>query len=616
MPQSSPSPPEPVRPGALLAFGWSAGALCGALCGLAEGLLAPLGEPLRIAYTVGADGALGGLWGLLAGIAAIGATWRGRRSHRAGAGLILGWVVFAPIAAAFGLLANRWLLEGTHYLSPVSLLADCLALVAALAIAVLCAKAGVRAAARRPELFLPRRWAVTAGIALLAAAMVLPPRLVERGAADPQRPWFVLISIDTLRLDRICTGGEPAPTSPEIDRLCREGVLFSEATAASPGSAASHAALFTSRYPISNGVWANFHVLDHSVETIAETMQARGYRTGAFLTNTFLGRRFQFDQGFDTFVESGLVERLEEPSGAALFRSLAIVQICDRVRVRLDPGYDPSFETALAWLRESDRPTFLFAHFMDVHSPYVPPHPFGPLFGADPDGSPGDSQRRRNRYGWRPSVAAYLAEIRYADAKIGRLRKVLTREGQLDECILALTSDHGENLVDHSPAFSHGKTIFDATLRILAAVRAPARLRGGTIQTGAFDNVDVLPTVFALLDWPLPDAWEGRDFCSSTPPARAFTFSSLDRDFAARSPDWKLVLREDGGHEFYDLRADPGETRFTAPPPDLAPGVEEEFRAWHARYATNLYLRDADKIEPDQLSPETIETLRTLGYIE
>ena len=82
------------------------------------------------------------------------------------------------------------------------------------------------------------------------------------------------------------------------------------------------------------------------------------------------------------------------------------------------------------------------------------------------------------------------------------------------------------------------------------------------------------------------------------------------------SRDWKLVLREDGGHEFYDLGADPGETRLTAPPADLARGVEEAFRAWRERYATDLYLRDADKIEPNQLSPETIETLRTLGYIE
>ncbi len=616
MPPASSLSRESARPPTLLALGWCAGAAAGALCGLAEGVLAPLGEPLRIAYTIGADGILGGLWGLLGGAAVVATTRRGGRRHAAAAGLILGWVTFAPAAAALGLLANRWLLAGMHYLSPASLLADAVAILAALGIAALCGKAAARAARRQPRLFSPRLRTVVASFVLLAAGIVLPPRFVEKGTPDPQRPWFVLVSIDTLRLDRVGAGGEPSATSPEIDCLCRQGVLFSEATAASPGSAASHAALFTSRYPISNGVWANFHVLDQSVETIAETMRARGYRTGAFLTNTFLGRRFQFDQGFDTFVESGLVERLEEPSAAALFRSLALVQICDRIRLRFNPGTDPSFETALAWLEESDRPTFLFVHFMDVHSPYVPPHPYGPLFGADPDGDPAEVTRRRNRYGWRPSVAAYLAEIRYADAKMGRLRKALMREGQFDECILALTSDHGENLVDHSPAFSHGKTIFDATLRILAAVRAPGRLPGGRIREGLFDNVDVLPTVFALLAWPLPAAWEGRDLCGPAAPARTFTFSSLDRDFAARSPDWKLVLRENGGKEYFDLRADPGETQAAAPPPDLATQVEQEFRAWFERTATELYLQDADKIEPEQLSPETIETLKTLGYIE
>jgi arylsulfatase A-like enzyme len=401
-----------------------------------------------------------------------------------------------------------------------------------------------------------------------------------------------------------------------MDRLCREGVLFSEAIAASPGSAASHAALLTSRYPVSNGVWANFHVLDHSVEAIAETMRARGYRTGAFLTNTFLGRRFQFDQGFETFVESGLVERLEEPSAAGLFRSLALVQISDRIRLRFNPGYDPSFETALAWLAESARPTFLFVHLMDVHSPYVPPHPFGPLFGADPEGSPEAATQRRNRYGWRPSVEAYLAEIRSADTKIGRLRTALAREGRLDQCVLALTSDHGENLLDHPPPFSHGTTIFDATLRILAAVRAPRQLPGGTIRACPFDNVDVLPTVFALLDWPPPAAWEGRAFCGPREPTRRFTFASLDRDFTARSPDWKLVLREDGTRAYYDLRVDPGETRPTTPPSDLAAHIVQVHRNWLERHATDLYLGDADRVEPEQLSPETIETLRTLGYIE
>ena len=340
MPQSPTTSHATFRPVTLLALGWCTGAACGALCGLAEGVLAPLGEPLRVAYTIGADGILGGLWGLVGGAVAVAAAWGGHRSHPAGAGLILAWVTFAPLAAALGLLANRWLLAGMHYLSPASLLADALAIAAALGIAALCGKAGARAASRRPRRFSPRLRTVVASFVVLAAGIALPPRFVRQGAADPQRPWFVLVSIDTLRLDRVGAGGEPAATSPEIDRLCREGVLFPEATAASPGSAASHAALFTSRYPISNGVSANFHVLDQSVETIAETMRARGYRTGAFLTNTFLGRRFQFDQGFDTFVESGLVERLEEPSGAALFRSLALVQIRDDPGYRLNDGTD------------------------------------------------------------------------------------------------------------------------------------------------------------------------------------------------------------------------------------------------------------------------------------
>ena len=158
--------------------------------------------------------------------------------------------------------------------------------------------------------------------------------------------------------------------------------------------------------------------------------------------------------------------------------------------------------------------------------------------------------------------------------------------------------------------------------RVGVAARAPSRaalaeLHEAHVRTFTFDNVDVLPSVFSLLDWrPLPAAWEGRDFRDGLRPPRTVSFSSLDRDFAARTPDWKLLLREDGGREFFDLTGDPGETRAGAPPPALAERIDAAFREWHERHASDLYLESTQALEPEDLSPETIETLRTLGYIE
>jgi arylsulfatase A-like enzyme len=383
----------------------------------------------------------------------------------------------------------------------------------------------------------------------------------------------------------------------------------------SPGSAASHAALLSGRYPVSNGVFANFSVMDPSVATLAEFLRERGYRTGGFVTNTFLGRRFGFDQGFDTYVESGRVERLAEPSPAALWRSLALVQVADRLRARLDRAHDPSFETALAWIRESPRPAFFFVHLMDVHSPYAPPHPYGPRFGADPDAGAA-ATRRRNRLGWRPSESAYAAEIRFADGKVGRLRRTLEELDLLDSSVIAVTSDHGENLTDHEPNFSHGVTQFDATLRVLLLFRAPSAALARGIVPSVAENVDVPPTLASLLSRePHPD-WEGRSFHPGRPPERLPTFSQLGRDFAARTPGSKLVLRTDGTHEYYRLDQDPGETR----PVALADGerarIEAEFARWFERYATPLYREHAKSIAPSELPEDVVEKLKALGYVE
>jgi len=603
-----------VRPAGLtahLAFGGLAGAALGAGGGLAEAIAAPLGTPIRLLWVIGADGLLGFAWGFAAAVALSGLRARG---FAVAGGAVLGLVAFPLAAAALALFANRVLLSGEHFLSPWSLAADAVAVAVGGA-----AAAGLAALARRRlGPVAPRR---APGVAVAVAAAlgfaVALPRLAPDDATERDLPTLVLVSIDTLRPDRLSGGGDPRGTSPELDRLVREGTLFPEAIAASPGSAASHAALLTSRYPVSNGVWSNFSVMDSSVTTLAEILRARGWRTGGFVTNTFLGRRFGFDAGFDAYVESGVVERLGEASPSALFRSLALVQIVDRLRGRLEPGFDPSFETALRWIGESDRPAFWFVHLMDVHSPYVPPHPWGARFGANASGEEsGPLGRRRNRFGWRPSEEAYVAEVRFADAKIGRLRRTLERLGRLDDALIVLTSDHGENLVDHAPNFSHGQTLFDSTLRILAAIRWPGRVPRSGLDPGVAENVDIVPTLAPLLGIEGSDDWEGRDLLDRREGPRGVTFSQLDRDFAARAPDWKLVLKETGEREMYSLDVDPAERDPRPADPEEIDRVENELGLWLAEHSTDLYRDRSRVVDPEDLSPETVEKLRALGYLD
>jgi arylsulfatase A-like enzyme len=601
-----------LGPLSFLSLGVLVGATVGLLGGVAEVSLRPLEEPLRIPYVLGANGLLGAAWGLLATVL----RWRGRGDPARATASIVALVVFPALAVGAGIFANEVLLEGENFLSPVSLVADTVALALAAAIALAISAGTRRVLASRGRV--PSVPPASAGVVLIAlvAACALPLRVVaSRAGTGPDLVPIVLISIDTLRPDCLSGGGEPLPTSPEIDRLCREGILWPFAVTASPGSAAAHAALLTSRYPVSNGVWANFSILDASVETFAERLRAAGYRAGGFVTNTFLGRRFGFAQGFDAYVESGVTELLAEPSGAALFRSLALVQIVDKVRYRINPGYDPSFETALSWLRESDHPPFLFLHLMDPHSPYVPPHPWGDRFGATADGGP-ESPDHRNRFGWRPSIKSYLAEVRHLDSKLGRLRRELETLGLLDECILVLTSDHGENLVDHVPNFTHGSTIHESVLRILVALRAPDRVETGVVDPRVLENVDVIPTIAALAGLePLP-LWAGRSFAAEPVPELTTTFGQINRDFAVRTKEWKVIVRADGTRDVYHLDSDPGEIRPLASTPELLAQAEDALAAWLLERSTLLYTEQARSVRPEELSPAIRDRLRALGYLD
>jgi Sulfatase len=600
----------PVGRAEAIAFGVLAGAVIGLLAGLTEAIASPLTLPWRRAFVVAADVWVGAGWGFLASLPPALTSGARRRGLAAVAGFVVAVALFPCVAAVLGLFVNRVLLSGTHFLSRTSLFADLVAIVTAGALSLFAGRSARRflAGARPP------RPGIVLALLLPPLAVLLAPRLLGPGApsgADPRT--IVVISIDTLRPDRVGAGGFPDGTSPELDRLCREGLQFPVALAVSPGSAASHAALFTSRYPVSNGVWENFSIMDEEVVTAAELARDEGYRTGGFLTNTFLGRPFHFDQGFDTYVESGQVERLRERGTAALFRSLSLVQIVDRLRVRLQPGYDPSFETALRWLRESDGATFAFVHLMDVHSPYAPPEPWGPRFGAQRRGH-AEAGRRRNRFGWVPSEEAYAAEVRFADTKIGRLRRVLAETGRLDDAVILLTSDHGENLLDHEPNYSHGQTLYDATLRILAALRAPGiptSLDGSVVE-----NVDLLPTLAAVIGWPRHDDWEGDALLPAEPVRPDTTVAQLTRDFCVRTATRKYIVREGGGRDWFLLDRDPGETGAALLGPAERKRLDEYLTLWLAAHTTELYGDRATSIDPDDLSPELREKLRALGYVQ
>ena len=274
------------------------------------------------------------------------------------------------------------------------------------------------------------------------------------GSAEPHSWRVILISIDTLRADHLSSYGYERPTTPTIDRLAEEGVLFSNTRSQAPWTLPSHARLFTSLYPSLHGARAfnNIRFLGSGATdrlepwnlTLAELLQAAGYRTGGIASAPWLSETFGLDQGFDT-------SDVDSSHTASLL-----------------------VDKAITWLDQpSPEPTFLFLHFFDVHD-YSSPEPFATRFADESYAGPLRDEVSRignNLYDNLSSedlayaVAKYDGALQYVDHELERLFAHLRRTDAYDETLVVITSDHGEEFWEHGAA-GHGFGLYDEQLRV------------------------------------------------------------------------------------------------------------------------------------------------------
>jgi arylsulfatase A-like enzyme len=471
-------------------------------------------------------------------------------------------------------------------------------------------------------------WPLLCGT-LLAAATLLPS-----GCAGRHQTSLVLITIDTLRADHLGCYGYSRPTSPRIDRLAREGALFERIFASLPRTTQSIASILTGRYPRGHGARGLYATLAATNLTLAEILKAEGYATGAVVSNVFLRPGRGFEQGFDHY---------------------------DNPETRWDGN--SAFEItaeALRWLRhrEAGAPFFLWVHYLDPHWTYEPDPPYGRAFDPDYDGPftlYDDWRARRltkgqaifeNRLTPRQVehvVALYDGEIARTDAAVGALLDALDRLPQ--PALVALTSDHGESLGEHEYYFAHGEYLYDPGLRVPLVLRLPGSIPAGLRVDALGQNIDIAPTVLAVLGIDRLQSVDGRPLL--LPPGRGpAEAASLFRAAPGRArafaeSDYQLIHPENpryfipgpagkwsavfdgrrklihiprpGGAflELYDVAADPGETRNLEGDGAL---VEERGRLLRELLRFTDY--DAGTgIDPRSLDPKQRERLRSLGYI-
>jgi choline-sulfatase len=406
--------------------------------------------------------------------------------------------------------------------------------------------------------------------------VILAPFLLVAATA----PNVVLITVDTLRADRVGAYGYRAGETAALDRLAHEGVLVEDAVVQVPQTRPSHASIMTGRYPYEHGIRDNYSSpLAPATPTLASVLRSHGWDTAAFIGAYPVSRPSGLDQGFAVF---------DDPFAAG-------DDTTSKARTERPAG--EVIDAALAWLaRPRSRPFFVWVHLFDPHAPYEPPSPFRQRFGK----------------------SLYDGEVAYADAQLGRLLAWLDAKGLRERTLVVATSDHGEGLGDHGED-EHMFFVYDSTLRVPLIFSWVGRLPAEARVRGQFRSVDLFATVLELAGVPAPPTSgasrapflkpgaripDNESYAETLYPQVHFGYAPLR---ALRGEGWKYI--EAPRSELYRLLEDPGEMR------NLALERTSVAAAIRARLLT--YDRQSASVpELPEVSPDTAERLAALGYVE
>jgi len=376
------------------------------------------------------------------------------------------------------------------------------------------------------------RWlAVLALVPALAAGCARgSPPLLRSGQLRGAN--ILLVTIDTLRRDRLGAYGSTAGLTPALDRLAAAGVRFTDAHSHAPMTLPAHASILTGRTPRGHGLHVNGAArLDDSVPTLATELKRAGYRTGAFVGAFVLDARYGLSRGFDEYDD-------RYPQGDATTFKLAdrraeeVVKAAGDWVLQAAAAAGPGPPGPGRW--------FAWVHLFDPHTPYDAPPPY------------------------RSGRSPYDAEVAYTDATIGRLLDRLTRQGQLEHALVVVTADHGESLGDHGET-THGLFAYESTLAVPLIFHGTGV--GRAVADTPVSHADILPTILDLAGVAIPANLDGVSLV--TPPAgdRPIYIEALEANITRAwapltglvSGDWKYI--DLPMPELYNLRADPFEAR-------------------------------------------------------
>jgi len=483
---------------------------------------------------------------------------------------------------------------------------------------------------------------------------------IEQGDAPAGAPDVLMIVMDTVRSQSSSAYGYERDTTPTLDKLAEEGVLFMDAYAPATWSLPAHAALFTGTFPSWNNAHGETRYLDGKLPTIAEFMGLNGWETYAFSAYPHISPSFGLTRGF-------MHNDKAWAAGTSARNFSFIYRIVDALGLGMvdDKGGAVVVDNIATWMEDrpqDDRPAFVFVNFLEAHFPFrqlpkefrneyqnadmntlreIDQIAFGVQFGRQ-------LTDEEMTFIHQPLIDLYDGGVKYTDYLVGQVIDEWRKAGRLDNTIVVVLADHGEQVGEHG-AFGHVTPVLEQDFRVPLLIRYPDRIAGGSKVTKPVSTVGTFATIMDLagVDTPgilqvdtLMPGLDGEEvgqpilaerfeeemlaarFAPGTANGKGPLVNPHGRYRVWRSDQYKFVQHADDGHVqtfLYDLRKDPGETRELAA---SKPKVVERLRKKLEGVTAELGLPpidaaiDAPKKLPEDVDEAELEALRALGYIE
>ncbi|ETX00637.1 MAG: hypothetical protein ETSY1_10480 [Candidatus Entotheonella factor] len=498
-------------------------------------------------------------------------------------------------------------------------------------------------------------WRVAAPVLLMAGivlVLIVPSRFagpsptvpvavqpVAQASATPTQPNIIFILLDTLRADHLPMYGYSRQTAPRLTALAKNGMTFKRMYAPASATRPSVASIFSSLYPAVHKTNHERDYLPNAVVTLAEVLREGGYQSLAIAANPNISPVFGFAQGFDHYEMAYSDSAFKITTLGSVAEDALGRQFIDKLFAKgteFSGLADNMTHIALKRVAERERkPTFLYVHYIDPHWPYTPPQPYDRAFDAERNPSirqadtdplqlaQGRVEQRKVSH----TLDQYDGEILFTDHHVGRLLDGLERLGMLQNALIIVTSDHGEEFWEHGQR-GHDKTLYEEVLHVPFLMSWPGRIPAGSTFDEMANLVDVMPTVLDMVGLRPVPGLQGFSLQkqllqqASVNPQRKFFAQQQNNQRAiemVRHHRYKFVrhLRgpQQGLEEFYDLERDPLERR------NLAPLAQTQVDAWRTELDLFNKLAQQSNLlvehqQVDKLDDDMVKALRSLGYLQ